>query len=221
MRNRDEICEGQRSHLDVNPIKLIKAHPRAPLRQPSEEFPHHLVVDLIRAVEHHAQDADSLSEVEVERSMAGEQYDIDEKAGWRERGHGTGEHEATQNQAEKNECRRRTRVGRALETEREKCHRLDQKTSRQIWHSTHASNKVMDERESCILDSVSSTPAETAQNEQTADTILLRLQRQRCRGFRRGSPKTPDSTRTFARSFEVSVFPVPAGPAGAAPSLSS
>lgn len=26
---------------------------------------------------------------------------------------------------------------------------------------------------------------------------------------------------TFARSFDVSVFPVPAGPAGAAPSLSS
>lgn len=30
---------------------------------------------------------------------------------------------------------------------------------------------------------------------------------------------TPDYT--FAKSFEVSVFPVPAGPAGAAPSLSS
>lgn len=54
------FCEGEHSYLDVNPIKLIKAHPRAPLRQPPEELPHHLVVDLIRAVEHHAQDADSL-----------------------------------------------------------------------------------------------------------------------------------------------------------------
>lgn len=53
-------------YLDVDPIELIETHPRAPLRQPPEELPHHLVVDLIRAVEHHAQDADSLGEVEFE-----------------------------------------------------------------------------------------------------------------------------------------------------------
>ena len=60
-------------YLDVNPVELIKAHPRTPLRQPPEEFPHHLVVDLVRAVEHHAQDADSLGEFGIERSTIREE----------------------------------------------------------------------------------------------------------------------------------------------------
>lgn len=47
-------------YLDVDPIELVEANPRASLRQPTEELSHHLVVYLVRAVEHHAQDANRL-----------------------------------------------------------------------------------------------------------------------------------------------------------------
>lgn len=85
VRDHEKVREGRLGYLDVNPIELVKAHPRTPLRKPPEELPHHLIVDLIRAVEHHAQDANSLR-FESKRSMAGDQGNKDDKVGRRKRG---------------------------------------------------------------------------------------------------------------------------------------
>lgn len=79
------------SYLDIDAIELIEAHPRASLRQPPEELPHHLVVDLIRAVEHHAQDADSLR-LKMDAVLTGREKTTRTRSGegWRGTGNGTG-----------------------------------------------------------------------------------------------------------------------------------
>lgn len=66
-------------HLNIDPIELIETYPGTPLRQASEEFTHHLVVDLIGAVEDYAKDTDRLSEFMKKRGVHGKEREAEER----------------------------------------------------------------------------------------------------------------------------------------------
>ena len=50
-------------HLDVDPVELVEARPASALDDTAEELAHHLVVELVRAVEDDALAADAFGEV--------------------------------------------------------------------------------------------------------------------------------------------------------------
>lgn len=48
----DKLLSNDRQHLDVDSVELVKAAPGSWLGEPGEEFPHHFIVETVRAVEH-------------------------------------------------------------------------------------------------------------------------------------------------------------------------
>ena len=59
----EQLLRDDREHLDVDPVELVEARPAARLRHAREELAHHLVVELVGAVEDDALDGDALGEV--------------------------------------------------------------------------------------------------------------------------------------------------------------
>ncbi len=58
-----QLLRHDRQHFDIDSIELVETDPGAPLRETAEQLPHHLVIDLITAVEDDTLNAQRLRQI--------------------------------------------------------------------------------------------------------------------------------------------------------------
>ena len=70
LSQNQELLSNDRQHFDIDTIELIQTDPRSTLSQATKQFPHHLVIYLIRAVKHYTLDSHCLRQIFTGLSLA-------------------------------------------------------------------------------------------------------------------------------------------------------